>query len=166
MLKNNVFGILLLLGIVASSCTDSTTVFSSYTPIPLGSWKKDKTVSFSFQINDTLHPHQLYIYIRNDKNYAYSNLFLLTTMIFPNGTVIKDTLEYEMTNPEGKFLGKGYAGVIENKLWYKENVVFTSSAAHTIDITHGMRKNGEVKGIDLLEGIMEVGFQVQQQQSE
>ena len=66
----------------------------------------------------------MFVNVRNDNSFPYSNLFLITEFEYPNGETFIDTLEYEMALPNGQWLGKGYGSIKENKLWYKENIVF------------------------------------------
>lgn len=111
--------------------------------------------------SDTINPHNLFVNLRNTNNYKYSNLFLIVEMNFPHGKTIKDTLEYRMTDPSGKLLGAGISDIKENKLWYKEQVVFTESGEYQVKIQHAMRENGNIKGVSLLEGITDIGFRIE-----
>jgi gliding motility-associated lipoprotein GldH len=142
------------------SC-DSKGVYDSYTTIENQSWEKEKAVWFTFKVHDTIKQNNLFINIRNNKAYAYSNLFLITELKFPNGKKIVDTLQYEMADVSGKFLGTGLTEIKESKLFYKENVVFPSSGDYKISISQAMRKNGEIDGIKTLEGITDVGFRIE-----
>ena len=142
------------------SC-DKQTVKSDYSPTQNGRWNKDSVVKFSFQELDTLQKYNMFINLRNDGTYPYSNLFLIAELKFPNGDMVRDTLEYEMAKPDGQWLGTGYGSLKENKLWYKENVVFPSSGVYTLEISHAMRKNGQVDGIVELEGITDVGYLIE-----
>lgn len=99
--------------------------------------------------------------IRNNEEYDFSNLFLITTLQLPDNKAVIDTLEYEMATPEGKWLGYGYSSVKESKLWLKENFRFSPSGKYTLKIEQAMRKVGENEGVSLLKGITEVGFQVE-----
>lgn len=102
--------------------------------------------------------------IRNNEEYDFSNLFIITNLHFPSGKTIVDTLEYEMATPEGKWLGYGYSSVKESKLWYKENFVFSEKGKYTIKVEQAMRKVGENQGITNLKGITEIGIQVENTQ--
>ncbi|MFT4831972.1 MAG: gliding motility-associated lipoprotein GldH [Psychroserpens sp.] len=157
MLKN-ILPILVL--IVLVSC-ETNTVHSEYKATNDGYWNKDNTISFKFTEQDTLTKNNIFINIRNDETYSYSNLFLIAELNFPTGETIKDTLEYEMSKPDGEWLGTGQGSLKENKLWYKENVVFPVKGVYTLEISHAMRKNGSVKGIMDLKGITDVGFQIE-----
>lgn len=148
-----------MLLLALASC-DSTLVKSEYRATDNGYWDKDMVMKFSFSELDSIQKHDMYINIRNDDNFPYNNLFLIAEMAFPTGEIVTDTLEYEMAMPDGTWLGKGYGSIKENKLWYKENIVFPTSGVYTLQISHAMRKNGKVNGIVNLEGITDVGFEI------
>lgn len=153
------FGLLLIFGILLVSC-DSKQVFDEYKSLSNG-WNQDSLVRFEVKQIDTSKVYDLFINIRNNNEYAYSNLFLITEMHFPQGKVITDTLEYEMAYPNGEWMGQGFSDIKENKLWYKENVRFPEIGTYEITIRQAMRKNGKVNGIKSLEGITEVGFRIE-----
>ncbi len=153
---------LVIMVLFFSSC-DKKRVFDDYKSIK--NWNKDSVVSFDLGSLDTNKVYNLFINIRNNNNYNYSNLFLITEIQFPYGKVISDTLEYEMTKPNGEWLGTGFGDVKENKLWYKENVKFNESGDYRVRIKQAMRKNGQVEGIEDLEGITDVGFRIEKSEN-
>ncbi len=159
MLKLRLLLLLSFVGLVAAC--DSDRVFDQYKTIPDASWHKDSVVSFKVRTKDTLQPYNLFINLRNNKAYQYNNIFLITTMNFPNGKVIKDTLEYEMAYPDGSFMGEGFTDIKESKLWYKKGVIFAEKGEYTFKIKQAMRKNGKVDGIEELTGITDVGFRIE-----
>jgi gliding motility-associated lipoprotein GldH len=147
--------------ILMSFCScDPDRVYDSYQSTP-SFWGKDALVEFDVPVPDTLHDYNLFINIRNTGAYPFSNLFLITEMEFPNHSKVTDTLEYEMTEPDGSWKGSGFSDVKENKLWYKEQVRFPVLGACKVRIGHAMRKNGSAYGIDQLQGITDVGFRVE-----
>lgn len=146
--------------ILSVSC-DRHLVKSDYNSTDNGSWNKDSIMEFSFSELDSLQEYNMFINVRNDATYPFSNLFLIAELSFPNGDRVRDTLEYEMSKPDGQWLGTGYGSLKENKLWYKENVVFPLSGVYTLKLSHAMRKNGQVEGIVDLEGITDVGYQIE-----
>lgn len=125
-----------------------------------GAWPKDSIITFSFSEIDTLQQHNMFINVRNDNAFPYNNLFLIAELNFPDGEIVTDTLEYEMAQPDGTWLGKGYGSIKENKLWYKENIVFPTSGVYTLRLAHAMRKNGSVNGVINLAGITDVGYEI------
>lgn len=157
MRKSLVLGIFILL---FAAC-NSKLVFSEFHANPGGSWSLEDIKEFNFTREDTISSFNLFINIRNDNEYPFNNLFLITDLNFPDGTVVRDTLEYEMALPSGEWLGKGYGSLKENKLWYKENIVFPLPGVYTLKVAHAMRQNGVVDGITELQGITDVGFQIE-----
>ncbi|MBG6131527.1 gliding motility-associated lipoprotein GldH [Aquimarina sp. EL_43] len=145
------------------SCDDKQ-VFDTYHTVA-NAWEMDEKVSFTLPELDTTQSYNLFINIRNNNEYKYSNLFLISEMKFPNGKILTDTLEYRLAAPDGKWLGTGFSDLKENKLWYKENVSFKEKGNYKITIEHAMRKNGDVNGISSLEGITDIGFRIENAQN-
>jgi len=154
--------VLLVLSLVAGliSCNDDL-VLSEYRATDGGSWSKDNIIEFSFSEMDTLQRHNLFITVRNDATYPYSNLFLIAELEAPTGVTVKDTLQYQMALPDGTWLGKGFGSMKENKLWYKENIVFPTSGEYKVRLSQAMRKNGSVNGVVNLKGVTDVGFEIE-----
>jgi gliding motility-associated lipoprotein GldH len=148
----------MFLGII--SCSDGIE-FTKYKSLPNASWQANESISFEFDIKDTISPKNLFINIRNNKDYAYSNLYVITALNFPNGDKVIDTLHYEMADNSGKYLGTGFTEIKENKLFYKEEKVFPTSGKYSFHIRHAMRKSGEVNPIPFLEGLQDVGFSIE-----
>lgn len=144
---------------VLMSC-DKKRVYDEYQSLP-NEWHKDSVVSFQLKAPDTLNKYNLFINLRNNSDYKYSNLYLITEINFPYGKVISDTLQYEMAKPSGEWLGTGFGEVKESKLWYKENFQFPEAGEYTVNIQHAMRKRDSVTGIEKLEGLTEVGFRIE-----
>lgn len=159
--KNSLF---IFLSSCAFFCScDSNRIYDEYKSVP-NQWHKDSIISFNVIPPDSINHYNLFVNLRNTNAYKYSNLFLIVEMDFPNGKIVKDTLEYKMADPSGKFLGTGFTDVKENKLWYKgheEPFVFKETGEYKINIQHAMRQNGQVYGIENLEGITDIGFRIE-----
>lgn len=150
----------LALSFMAFVACDKDRVFDEYQAVQRG-WNKDSVYTFKLGELDSLKTYNLFIDVRNDSQYQYSNLFLITQIQFPKGKVVSDTLEYEMAKPDGTWLGTGFGDIKESKLWYKKNVRFTEPGEYQVKIKQAMRKNGEVDGIENLKGITDIGFRIE-----
>jgi gliding motility-associated lipoprotein GldH len=159
-LPRNNFLIIVFVLISLTSC-DSKSIFNQYKSIANSSWEANKKVDFQFTIQDTISKRNLFINLRNNKNYQFSNLYLITELNFPNGTKVLDTLQYEMTNAKGEFLGSGFSEIKENKLFYKESKAFPVSGAYSFKVYHAMRKNGQVASIPSLKGVTDIGLSIE-----
>lgn len=168
-MRSNFCYIFILSCLGFTSC-DSSQVFDEYKTVP-DIWNKNESMQFNIVPPDTTNAYNLFVNIRNTNDYKYSNLFLIVEMNYPNGKVQKDTLEYKMAHPDGSFIGTGFTDIKENKLWYKGHETelppfkFSEEGAYTVKIQHAMRKNGEVNGIENLEGITDIGFRVEKRNS-
>lgn len=146
------------------SC-DSKAVFDEYKTLP-NQWQKENVLSFTFEAPDTTENYNLYINLRNNKDYQFNNLYVITGLEYPNGRTYIDTLEYKMAAPDGTLLGEGFSDVKENKLWYKgfnKPFRFNESGTYTFRVEQAMRKYGDVEGLNKLQGVSEVGFRVEKQ---
>lgn len=145
--------------IVSLLSCDKKRVFDEYKSVG-ESWKKDSIVSFNFNQTDTINVYNLFVNIRNNDNYQFSNLFLIVAMQQPNGLTKVDTLQYEMTNPDGSLLGEGFSDIKENKLFYKEKLRFQQTGNYKVTVKQAIRKTGKIVG-EALEGVSDVGFRIE-----
>ena len=70
----------------------------------------------------------------------------------------RDTLEYELANSKGEWLGDGFTEVKESRLWWKEDFIVPKGEQINVMIEHAVRSNGIEDGIENLEGIIGVGL--------
>lgn len=143
-----------------AGCGDQL-AYSSFKTTEDGQWDRGEIMEFEVADPDTVSAHTLYIMLRNDNTYPYSNLFLIAEITDPRGESQRDTLEYEMADAQGRWLGSGYGSVMENKLGYKKNIVFPVKGVYTVRISQAMRKNGSVQGVESLPGVLDVGLQIE-----
>jgi gliding motility-associated lipoprotein GldH len=130
-------------------------VFNQYKTIPKGEWNRDSLLFFQFPVTDTVLNHNLFINVRNDIEYKYSNLWLFIEIKQPGDTVaVKDSFEITLADPTGKWLGTGFGGIKTNEIIYRQNVYFPVPGIYEIQIQHGMRGK-------ILENITDVGVRVE-----
>lgn len=145
-------GCIFLISVV--SCNNDS-VFNQYKTIPKGKWNRDSLLIFKVPVTDTLLNHNLFINVRNDIEYKYSNLWLFIEITQPGHTVtVKDTFEITLADPTGKWIGTGFGGIKTNETLYRQNVYFPVSGIYEIKIQHGMRGK-------ILENITDVGVRVE-----
>lgn len=160
--RASLFFLGLLLFII--SC-DSKSIFDEYRSLP-NQWDKDEIVIFNFEAPDTTGNYNLFVNLRNNKDYKYSNLFLITSLEYPNGKTYIDTLEYKMAAPDGKLLGTGFTDIKENKLWYKgydASFTFKEVGNYKFQVQQAMRKFGDANGVEELDGVTDVGFRIEKE---
>jgi gliding motility-associated lipoprotein GldH len=156
-IKNSILFILLLLLVI--SC-DKKRVFDEYKSVGKA-WHKDSIVSFELPKVNPKKTYNLYVNVRDNDDYPFNNLFLIVSLEQPNHKIKVDTLEYQMTNPDGTLLGDGFADIKENKLFYKGNETFSQKGIYKIHIKQAVRQTGKIEGVTTLPGITDVGFRIE-----
>ncbi|MFV0593594.1 MAG: gliding motility lipoprotein GldH [Draconibacterium sp.] len=129
-------------------------IYEKYKEIDQRSWDKDSLAIFEVPVSDTTHNFDLYLNIRNDVDYKYSNLWLFIKIEEPNGKSIDDKFEITLADPTGKWLGEGMGGLKTREILYRRNIFFPDSGNFKITLQQGMRE-------DVLKGISDVGVRIE-----
>lgn len=158
--KRSFFKIVAFSAIMVFTACNSTDFFNEYQSLPEG-WKKNEPVVFDFESLDTLTMYNAYLNIRTTSEYPYSNLFVIVKMKVPEGATLIDTLQYQMANANGSMLGTGFTDIKEHKLVWRKNIPLKKQGVYTIEVNHAMRQLNEVKGDAVLQGVSEIGLQLQ-----
>ena len=156
-IKSSILFILIFFSLI--SC-DKKRVFDEYQSVGK-SWHKDSIISFDLPQLDPKKTYNLYVNVRDNDDYPFNNMFLIVSLEQPNKQIKVDTLEYQMTNPDGTLLGEGFTDTKENKLFYKDKVSFTQKGLYKIHIKHALRQTGKIEGVTSLNGISDVGFRIE-----
>jgi gliding motility-associated lipoprotein GldH len=99
-------------------------------------------------VPDSTKIYNLYLNVRNEGRYGYSNLWLFVKIVPPKGKVLNDTIELSLANPEGKWLGSGLGDIYDMKYPYKQTTIFPSAGYYRFEVRQGMRtEDGILRGI-------------------
>ena len=156
-IRNSILFILVLFLII--SC-DKKRVFDEYKSVG-NTWHKDSIVTFELPKLDPKKFFNLYVNVRDNDDYPFNNLFLIVSLEQPNRQTKVDTLEYQMTNPDGTLLGEGFSDIKESKLFYKGKVAFSQKGIYKVHIKQANRQTGKIEGVSSLPGISDVGFRIE-----
>ena len=148
------------IGFILLSCTEKK-YFDQYKTVKNMEWEQNSPIEFIVSNTDTISKKNVFINIRNNEKYEYNSLFLIVKTQFPSGYKLIDTLEYEMTDAEGNWLGKGFTNLKENKLFFKENVVLPEKGDFKFLIQHATRGIKDINGEKPLKGITDVGLSIE-----
>ncbi len=127
------------------------------------SWSLNEKVKFTIDRNvfTTENDYNIYIHLRNNNEYQYSNIFLIGIIKDSINIIEKDTLEYAMADSEGKWLGKGFLSLKESKLWWKRKFNFPETNSLTFEIDQVIRRNGNQYQDKDLKGIVDIGLSIE-----
>ncbi|MGY6649231.1 gliding motility lipoprotein GldH [Wenyingzhuangia sp. IMCC45574] len=152
-----------ILIVVLFSCDDKK--YDSYQTVENATWKINHPYSFEVDVQEISKPHNVFLNIRTDKNYGFRNLFVISELTYPDGVSVQDTLEYEMADAFGNWLGDGITDVKNNQLYYLENFTFPEKGTYKFKFIHAMRKRGALEGLYELEGIRDIGLRIEELQN-
>jgi gliding motility-associated lipoprotein GldH len=128
-------------GIIHSVCLVTLLVLSACGPQPLfeetydfrdHSWGSGESPAFSVKSSDTLTPFNFVVTLRTTPDYEYSNLWVFMYTQNPNGSSRKDTLNFPLAEPNGKWIGKNTGSVIEHEMLIGFNRKFPESGEYVI----------------------------------
>lgn len=154
--------ILFCIVLILSFSCDRYKKYDSYQTLENKVWKAKDSVLFKVGIEDISKPHHVFLNVRTDNQYQYRNLYVISKMTLPSKIVIQDTLEYEMADAFGNWLGEGFTDVRNNKLYFLENYTFPETGTYRFEFFQAMRKRGQVEGISELLGITDVGLRIEE----
>jgi len=159
-IKIHKYSLLIISVFLLFSC-NSNAVYDQYKSVENYKWHSKDSIDFIMSNSDTISTNNVFINIRNNKDYEFSSLFLIAKMEFPSGYQVIDTLEYEMTDSFGNWLGTGFTDVKENKLFYKESVIFPETGDYKFNVYHATRGVNDIEGLIPLNGITDVGLKIE-----
>ena len=152
-LKSKSILLLTVVTLFFSSCGHNV-VFSEYKTFEDNQWfAKDKAV-FDVEITDNQTLNNISLMVRHVETYPYNNLFLFVTTKYPDGKVLKDTMEVILSNHKGEWLGSGAGDIYDFKVPIKKNVRFPLAGKYEFIFEQGMR-------VDPLQMIMDFGFEIE-----
>lgn len=138
---------------------------------PHPQFRADQNTPNGWGLGDTLRftidqpiasPATLYLHLRNDNSYPFSNIFLRVSRREGDSLVAADTLEYAMATPSGEWLGTGFSSVKESKLEWDPSWVPQTDPPYVIEIAQANRASTQLRG-KRLPGIVSVGVSVEYQ---
>ncbi len=121
-----------------SSC-DPNMVYDDYQSTEGGQWTWADKKIFKVQVTDSLKTYNILINIRHTTQYTKSNLFVFITTIGPNNLKIRDTVEIQVADVKGKWLGNGFGDIKLITRMYRKGVLFRYCGEYTFIIEQGMR---------------------------
>lgn len=145
----------LIPGIILILCScNSNRFFRETHRIPDGKWDNKEKITFSVTIPDTSKSFSLYIDIRNDVNYPFANIFMFLDTRFPDGKIARDTVECQLADYDGRWLGKGAGSIKYNRFLFQKGVRFRQKGQYSFSFEQAMR-------ISDLYGIRDVGLEIE-----
>jgi gliding motility-associated lipoprotein GldH len=137
-----------------NSC-DKNRVYEENKDIPEMNWNYNETAKFEFEINDNI-PKNVLVNLRHSFHYGWRNIWLKTSLTFPNDSIYEFPLNIELSQPNGKWFGKctGDICFYQYSLPEFSNYSFVDTGIYSITIAQDMRQNP-------LPNVMSIGVRVE-----
>ncbi len=134
------FVVFFILILILAGCGEQS-FYTEKKEFPDGVWNINEPAEFDFEITEPDAGYFVFFDIESSPDYATSNLWLFLDIKSPSGTVQTDTVEYDMADETGKWVGKDEGDIVFTKLLYKANIRFPEKGIYQFNIRQGMRKN-------------------------
>ncbi len=148
----------LILVVLLNACSNQM-IYRENSHISSSGWSMSDSIAFTFKIDDTLVPLNIYFNVRNSTDYSYQNLYFFITTSYPGGEFSRDTAECILAGIDGKWLGKGRGKTRDSKFLFRKEVRFRKAGTYTIFVNQAMRE-------EILKGITDVGIIIEKADNE
>lgn len=153
---NRIFKTSTILFIFFICACDPASVIDENQRIEQAKWDKKNNYKFYVSIEDTAASYNFYVNIRNTTDYSFSNIFFFVSTQFPDKKIAVDTIECQLANKEGKWLGKGLGKIKDSRILIRKEMRFPLKGLYIFEIKQAMR-------VDVLQGIVDIGIRVERQ---
>lgn len=117
-------------------------------------WLPADSVAFDVEVNDTVGTYHFLVEVRNSVTYPYANTFLFLHTTFPDSSVARDTLEFPLADPTGRWLGKRTGRYVDTRYYFRRNARFPMPGTYRFSLANGMRDSA-------IAGIKDIGFRIE-----
>lgn len=133
---------------------DPNRVFDRNAAVDPNGWIPRDGKEFRVEITDTISIYNLYISLRHTNDYPFSNIYFFVLSRFPDGQLYRDTVEYVLADPSGRWLGKGLGKIKDNRYPFRKGIHLPEKGTYVFRIEQAMREN-------YLKGVHDVGLRIE-----
>ncbi len=144
----------LVVSFIITSCADETRLFDENKEIPALAWDYKTPLQFDINIADTTKYYNLFINLRINGDYKYSNLFMWVSETLPDKSVSKERVEFVLADDRGKWLGNSLGNLYSYQLQFKPRIKFKQQGIHVFTLEQNMRD-------DILQNVQSAGVRVE-----
>ena len=87
-------------------------------------------------------------------NYPFANIIMFLDTRFPDGRIARDTVECQLADYDGRWLGTGAGSIKYNRFLFQKGVRFMQKGQYSFTFEQAMRMND-------LYGIRDVGLEIE-----
>lgn len=154
------FSLLVPCTLYLTTCT-TIDLYEKNATIPGHRWSSAFKPEFTFTINDTTVPYQLYLVLRHTDKYNFRNIYInLYTHQPGKDSTEKARFDLTLATDEKGWLGSGMDDIYEHRIPLtppEQDLYFKRAGDYTFTVEHIMRE-------DPLENVMNAGLRIEKKQ--
>jgi gliding motility-associated lipoprotein GldH len=129
-------------------------VFEEEKDLPEAGWTYRDTVEFKFEITDTTRVYNLYMDFEHVDTFAFQNLYLRLSTLFPDGTRLSRVRSFDLYNAQGESNGSCSGRTCSVQMVLQQNAFFKQPGTYVLTLEQFGRR-------DTLPGVGSVGLAVE-----
>jgi len=145
--------------LLLETCT-TIDIYEKNTVLPKHRWPASFKPEFTFTIEDTSVPYQVYLVVRHNEKYNYNNLWVNIYSQMPGDSARKNVYELPLATNEKGWLATGMDDIYEHRIPLTsplDNLIFKKQGNYKFIVEQIMRE-------DPLENVLSVGLRVEKKQ--
>lgn len=123
-----------------------------------GAWAWEDARQFQVHIPDTAAVYNMFVNLRHDEQYRYSNCWLDVKTVIPAGDTTSSRIELKLAEADGRWLGECTGSLCFNRVMVGSYRTFPEKGTYTFIINQDMRDES-------LEHVWDVGIRIEKIQS-
>jgi gliding motility-associated lipoprotein GldH len=131
---------LLIVAVILLQACNTLDVYEKSTSFPKHEWKNALKPSFTFTIEDTLTPYNIYIVLRHEDAYRYNNIWLNITTQSLGDTARTQLVDVTLANNAKGWLGTGMDDVFDHRVRITRTPVKLKKGNYTFVLQQAMRE--------------------------
>ena len=133
---------------------DPNRVYDDNKSIPGNAWYFKNSMPFEVQVTDTTKLYNVYVNLRINSDYKYSNIFMWLNTTNPEKKTDQRRIEIRLADEGGKWLGNGLGDIYDYQFPVFQKIKFPSSGFYRFELEQNMRD-------DTLMNVKAVGVRVE-----
>lgn len=114
-----------------------------------GAWTYKNICTFSFDISDTIPPHDILLNVEHSADFAYENIYTKVTTVFPDQKKVDHIISLNLTGQNNRWAGDCSSKKCKTELILSEKIYFNQAGNYTIALEQYGRKD-TLSGIDAM----------------
>jgi gliding motility-associated lipoprotein GldH len=149
-----VYGLLFTVAaMLFGGCNNGGAIIDQNTGIENQNWTYVNHVRFDAKVDNNRVTYSLYLNLRVNADYKYSNIFVLVTESGPGLPATTKRYEFTLAAKDGQWLGDGSGNLYNYQMPFVSDFKFPGQGTYTFLIEQNMRDNP-------LRGVSDVGLRI------